>query len=119
MASGKASQWALVSLSIALLAVCGCGSENKNISLTEAATGPAKMLKVATVRAVARQVSSSVQVTGSFLAQESSDVAPPAAGRVIATPVDAGAFVKEGQILAKLEDRDAQLRLQAALASEE
>ena len=77
------------------------------------------MLKVATVRAVTRQVSSSVQVTGSFLAEESSDVAPPAAGRVIATPVDAGAFVKEGQLLAKLEDRDAQLRLQAALASEQ
>ncbi len=38
---------------------------------------------------------------------------------MIATPVDAGAFVKEGQILAKLEDRDAQLRLQAALASEQ
>ncbi len=119
MASGKAPRWALVSLGIALFAAWGCGNQNKNISLTEAATGPAKMLKVATVRAVARQVSSSVQVTGSFLAQESSDVAPPAAGRVIATPVDAGAFVKEGQVLAKLEDRDAQLRLQAALASEQ
>ena len=104
---------------IALLAAVGCGNGSKAISLTEAATGPAKMLKVATVRAVTRQVSSSVQVTGSFLAEESSDVAPPAAGRVIATPVDAGAFVAEGQILAKLEDRDAQLRLQAALASEQ
>jgi RND family efflux transporter MFP subunit len=104
---------------IALITV-GCRSENKNMSLTEAAaTGPAKTLKLATVRAVTRQVSSSVQTTGSFLAQESSDVAPPAAGRVIATPVDAGAFVTEGQILAKLEDRDAQLRLQAAVASEQ
>jgi RND family efflux transporter MFP subunit len=114
------SQSLFVSLAgIALLAAAGCGNSGKNISLTEAATGPAKMLKVATVHAVTRQVSSSVQVTGSFLAQESSDVAPPAAGRVIATPVDAGAFVAEGQILAKLEDRDAQLRLQAALASEQ
>jgi RND family efflux transporter MFP subunit len=104
---------------LALLAAAGCGNANKTITLTEAATGPAKVLKVATVRAVTREVSSSVQVTGSFLAEESSDVAPPAAGRVIETPVDAGAFVKEGQILAKLEDRDAQLRLQAALASEQ
>ncbi len=120
MGSSKTSQSVLVSLSgIALLAAAGCGSAGKSISLTEASTGPAKMLKVATVRAVTRQVSSSVQVTGSFLAQESSDVAPPAAGRVIATPVDAGAFVQDGQILAKLEDRDAQLRLQAASASEQ
>jgi RND family efflux transporter MFP subunit len=120
MANRTNSRSVVVSLAgIALLAAAGCGNSNKNSSLTEAATGPAKLLKVATVRAVTRQVSSSVQVTGSFLAEESSDVAPPAAGRVIATPVDAGAFVQEGQILAKLEDRDAQLRLQAALASEQ
>jgi multidrug efflux pump subunit AcrA (membrane-fusion protein) len=120
MARFTTSQSVLVSLAgVALLAAAGCGTSNKNIALTEAATGPAKVLKVATVRAVTRQVSSSVQVTGSFLAEESSDVAPPAAGRVIETPVDAGAFVKQGQLLAKLEDRDAQLRLQAAQASEQ
>src|SRR3984957_3418751 len=104
---------------ILLLGAAGCSEANKTIPLSAAATGPAKMLKVATVRAVTRQVSSSVQVTGSFLAEESSDVAPPAAGRVIATPVDAGAVVAEGQILAKLEDRDAQLRLQAAVGAEQ
>ena len=120
MSSRTTLQTVLVSLAgMALFAAAGCNSGSKNISLTEAATGPAKLLKVATVRAVTRQVSSSVQVTGSFLAEESSDVAPPAAGRVIETPVDAGVFVKEGQLLAKLEDRDAQLRLQAAEASEQ
>src|SRR5271154_7088452 len=120
MARFTISQSVLVSLTgIALLAAAGCGNANKNVSLTEAATGPAKILKVATVRAVTRQVSSSVQVTGSFLAEESSDAAPPGAGRVTETAVDAGAFVTEGQVLAKLEDRDAQLRLQAAVASEQ
>jgi len=109
----------LCALAMGAILLDGCTKESKNISMTEAATGPAKVLKVATVRAVTREVSSSVQVTGSFLADESSDVAPPAAGRVIETPVDAGAFVKEGQLLAKLEDRDAQLRLQAAVASEQ
>ncbi|HTR36130.1 MAG TPA: efflux RND transporter periplasmic adaptor subunit [Bryobacteraceae bacterium] len=105
---------------IALLAAAGCNSAgNSPISLTEAATGPAKLLKISTVRAVTQEVSSSVQVTGSFLAEESSDVAPPGAGRVIETPVDVGASVKQGQLLAKLDDRDAQLRLQAALASEQ
>jgi RND family efflux transporter MFP subunit len=115
----KPQVFAVGLVTMALFAIAGCGGASKNIPLTEAATGPAKVLKVATVRAVSKQVSSSVQVTGSFLAEESSDVAPPAAGRVIETPVDAGAFVKEGQLLAKLEDRDAQLRLQAALASEQ
>ena len=120
MRSRTKLQAIVVSLAvIGILATTGCNTASKNIALTEAATGPAKVLKVATVRAVTREVSSSVQVTGSFLAEESSDVAPPAAGRVIETPVDAGAFVKEGQLLAKLEDRDAQLRLEAAQASEQ
>src|SRR5208337_5298861 len=114
-----AAGWVMSLVAIGLVATTGCNTGSKTVSLTEAATGPAKLLKVATVRAVTREVSSSVQVTGSFLAEESSDVAPPAAGRVIETPVDAGAFVKEGQLLAKLEDRDAQLRLQAAVASEQ
>jgi len=113
------ANWVAILVAIGVFACAGCGSGSKSITLTEAATGPAKLLKIATVHAVTRQVSSSVQVTGSFLAEESSDVAPPAAGRVIETPVDAGAFVKEGQLLAKLEDRDAQLRLQAAQASEQ
>src|ERR1700728_2078120 len=120
MARRRISKWMWASLAaVAFVAAAGCGNANKTISLTEAATGPAKVLKVATVHAVTREVSSSVQVTGSFLAEASSDVAPAAAGRVIETPVDAGAFVKEGQLLAKLEDRDAQLRLQAAVASEQ
>lgn len=108
-----------IAAAIALLAAAGCGNSNKTSAVTEAASGPPKILKIATVRPVQREVSSSVQTTGSFLAEESSDVAPPAAGRVIETPVDAGAFVQQGQVLAKLEDRDAQLRLQAALASEQ
>ena len=102
-----------------LLAAAGCRDAKDSPTKAEASVGPGQTLRVTTVRAVARQVSSSVQVTGSFLAEESSDVAPPAAGRAIETPVDAGAFVKEGQLLAKLDDHDAQLRLQAALASEQ
>jgi RND family efflux transporter MFP subunit len=121
MTRGSTSQFVLAILVvIALSASAACGSaSNKSPSVTEAAVGPAKTLKVSTVHAVTRQVSSSVQVTGSFLAEESSDVAPPAAGRVIETPVDAGAFVQQGQVLAKLEDRDAQLRLESAIASEQ
>lgn len=115
----KGSGALIAGLAILALLSSGCGKAVNTSSVTEAATGPAKMLKVATVRPVTREVSSSVQVTGSFLAEESSDVAPPAAGRVIETPVDVGSFVHEGQVLAKLEDRDAQLRLEAALASEQ
>jgi multidrug efflux pump subunit AcrA (membrane-fusion protein) len=96
-------------------------TEAVNASSPEAAAGntPAATPAVTVVAAEVRPVSASIQVTGSFVAKETSDVAPQTGGRVTETPVDAGAFVKEGQIIAKLEDRDAQLRLEQAEAAEQ
>ena len=74
---------------------------------------------VTVVQATERPVLAAVQANGSFVAKESSDVAPPAAGRVIETPVDVGDYVKQGQLIARLEDRDAKLRLDQAQASEQ
>ena len=45
-----------------------------------------------------------------------SDIAPLVAGRVFSTPVDAGDFVRQGQVIAELDHRDAQLRLEQARA---
>src|SRR5437588_4742556 len=109
-----------VVLAVVLLA-SGCGSsrnaEAVKASSPESSSGGTPMVTV--VAAEVRAVSASVQVTGSFAAKESSDVAPQSGGRVIETPVDVGAFEKEGEIIAKLEDRDAQLRLDQAQAAEQ
>jgi RND family efflux transporter MFP subunit len=58
-----------------------------------------------------------VEATGSFQADESSDVAPDSTGRVIATPVDVGQFVKEGQVLIRIQAVNANLRLDEARAA--
>jgi membrane fusion protein, multidrug efflux system len=58
-----------------------------------------------------------LQATGSFVADEESDVAPEASGRVVATPVDVGQFVREGAILVRLQAVDAGLRLDEAKAA--
>lgn len=71
---------------------------------------------ITTATAVAREVPSFVQVTGSLIADETSDVAPQTSGQVVATPVDVGAFVRQGDVIARLNDRDARLRLQQAQA---
>src|SRR5262249_11389949 len=101
---------------LAVLLTTGCGSsktaEAVKASSPESPSGITPTVTV--VAAEVRGVSASVQVTGSFAAKESSDVAPQSGGRVTETPVDVGAFVKEGEIIAKLEDRDAQLRLEQA-----
>jgi RND family efflux transporter MFP subunit len=54
--------------------------------------------------------------TGSFIAEESSQIAPVIAGRVLSTPVDVGAHVSKGDVICELDPRDAQLRLDQARA---
>jgi multidrug efflux pump subunit AcrA (membrane-fusion protein) len=86
------------------------GTEIKSVSQTQA---------VSVVRVVTREVSAAVQATGSYVAQESSNVAPQSSGVLVATPVDVGSFVQEGQLIARLDDRDAKLRLDQALAQQQ
>jgi multidrug efflux pump subunit AcrA (membrane-fusion protein) len=55
---------------------------------------------VSTGVAVMREVPASFDETGGLVADESSNIAPSVAGRVVATPVDAGTFVRKGQAIA-------------------
>jgi multidrug efflux pump subunit AcrA (membrane-fusion protein) len=71
---------------------------------------------VATTTAIIREVPADFEETGSFIAEESSQIAPVAPGRVIATPVDVGAHVNKGDVICELDPRDAQLRLDQARA---
>lgn len=94
----------------------GNKSERGRAGAAEAAEAPA--VQVTTARAESRTVPSTIQATGSLAATESSNVAPQTSGQVASTPVNVGAFVRQGQVIARLNDRDARLRLQQAQAAE-
>lgn len=96
----------LFSLSILL---CSCAARKQNSTVEASA---AKPVDVITAKSVVKQVAAAFDETGTFVAEESSDIAPPVAGRILRTPVDVGAFVKQGQIICELDHRDADLRLQ-------
>lgn len=72
---------------------------------------------ITTGKATAREVPAYIQASGSLIADETSDIAPQVSGQVIATPVGVGAFVRQGTVIARLNDRDARLRLRQAQAS--
>jgi multidrug efflux pump subunit AcrA (membrane-fusion protein) len=74
------------------------------------------VVAVTVAKASAREVPSYIQATGSLVADETSNVAPNTSGQVIATPVNVGAFVRQGDVIARLDPRDAHLRLQQAQA---
>lgn len=118
--------WMLISL---LLVVSGCSRSTSNAGGNSGNRGArgdgggragaeAPPIPVTTARAEAREVPATIEATGSLAAHESSDVASQASGQVISTPVGVGAFVRQGTVIARLNDRDARLRLRQAQAGE-
>ncbi|HEX8492986.1 MAG TPA: efflux RND transporter periplasmic adaptor subunit [Pyrinomonadaceae bacterium] len=112
-------------LAVTLLGTAACGrnesrataKENTNAREEARETdASSSAIVVTTATVVAREVPSYIQATGSLVADESSDVASQTSGQVVATPVGVGAFVKQGTVIARLNDRDARLRLQQAQA---
>jgi multidrug efflux pump subunit AcrA (membrane-fusion protein) len=102
-----------VALSLFLLAGCTRSDAPSGSKQVEE-----KPVKVNMTTATTKQVEVYIQSSGSFAADETSDVAPLIAGRIASTPVDVGAFVEQGQILARLDDSDARLRLTQAEAQQ-
>lgn len=72
---------------------------------------------VSTFAAVARELPTYIQASGSLEPFERTDVAPLVPGKVVSVAADEGDFVRRGQILAKLDDRDARIRLDQAQAA--
>ena len=104
----------IIAIVLASIFLAGCAS-SKEVAAA-AAAGP-KKITVATAQAVTRTVPATFQETGSFIADETSDIAPLVPGRVLTTPVNQGDFVKQGQVICELDHRDAQLRLDQARAA--
>ncbi len=119
---GKAAACRALGVSVLALGIAfsiSCGGPKTTLADNPAAAGtPAgAALTVAVSPVEDLAVEASVRVTGSFVAKEISDVAPETGGKVIETPVDVGDFVQQGQVIARLEDRDAKLRLDQAEAN--
>lgn len=115
-----------VLIAISFSAACSGSSSNSNSSnrVTKTETGAAQAaeappIPVTTAVAQARDVPSTLEATGSLAANETSNVASQTSGQVASTPVNVGAFVHQGQVIATLNQRDARLRLQQAKAAEQ
>lgn len=102
--------------SSAMVCICVAAACEHPEETASAAPAP-QVVSVHTAPVTGRDVSVTIDASGSFVALEVSDVAPEASGRVIATPVDVGAFVDRGAVLVRLRSVDASLRLDEARAA--
>lgn len=97
---------------VVILGIIGCSKKQT----TNTSGAAVQSISVSVIRSSAQAVPISLSETGSFVADESSDVAPAIAGKVIRTPVSAGDSVKAGDVLCELDHRDAEFKLEQTKA---
>lgn len=83
----------------------------------KAGTEEKKVITISVSKAESRDVPAYIQATGSLTADETSDIAPKVAGKVTNVYANVGEFVGSGKIIAKIDDKDARLRLAEAQAN--
>jgi RND family efflux transporter MFP subunit len=103
-------------LAIALLVSLAAGCADDAVAPLTARTS-ADPLEVAVAPVIARDQAVTIEATGSFVADERSQVAPEVSGRVLETLVDVGHTVRPGQPLIRIQGIDAELRLDEARAA--
>ena len=106
-----------VSRSALSVAVLACAISCSKQDTSRASAKPASPRMVKTAPAVARPMERVVTVTGILAAEEAATLSVKIGGRLKAIPVDLGSVVKRGDIIAQVEPRDYELRLQQAAAA--
>lgn len=107
---------AAVIIAAPLTIACGGSPSNAQAAAAETAGMPARPIEITTAAVDARQMPVTIEATGSFAADEESDVAPETSGQVAETPVDVGDRVERGAVIARLNTADARLRRDQARA---
>ncbi|HEX8409635.1 MAG TPA: efflux RND transporter periplasmic adaptor subunit [Thermoanaerobaculia bacterium] len=98
-----------------LLLIGACGGDSQSAVAQEGKRDQAPK-RVRTARVVERQLGQSVIVNGTLDAYERATVGTKVAGRVQSLAVDLGSHVRRGQLIARIDPTDYNIRLQQAEA---
>lgn len=99
------------------LVAAGCSTTRSAENQTESNSTQEGPIAITVGRSEAREVPAYIQATGSLVADEVSNIAPKVAGKVANIAVNVGQFVQQGDLIARIDDRDARLELASAEAS--
>ncbi len=108
---------ALILAAVALTgAACG-GSKATNAQQTTTTTETTTAtVEVTTAPAITRDLPRFLEATGSLAADEQTDVAPSIAGKVVEIGVELGSYVRQGQLIVRLDSVDSRIRVDQTLA---
>jgi membrane fusion protein (multidrug efflux system) len=108
---------AALMISSAMTVACGRSNGRAASGTPPSTAAPPQPIAVTTASVSVTEQPRTIAVTGTFTPKESSQVSPLVPGQVNATPVNVGDTVKAGEVIARLDDRDARARLTQAMAS--
>ncbi|MFN0141034.1 MAG: efflux RND transporter periplasmic adaptor subunit [Pyrinomonadaceae bacterium] len=98
-------------------AIGSCSSGSANRPQTNSSSDQTASISISVGKSESRDVASTINATGTFVAMETSDVAPKVAGKIANIYTNVGQFVQGGATIAKVDDRDARLQLASAQAA--
>lgn len=95
----------------------GCGgSSNASTANANNAGAASAIVDITTAQAVVRQIPTYFEATGNLASDAQTDVAPTVGGKIVEVNFDVGSYVNRGDILVRLDNRDAQIRLEQTQA---
>lgn len=100
--------------SIFLVSIVSCKSKSSEKQTTQATGGGGRQQgpqKVDVIIAVPQKITESIEVPGSLIASETTEIHPEVSGRLTMLNVREGAYVSQGSVIAKLYDADLQAQL--------
>lgn len=91
--------------------LAGCRSGASNAAIANANNQP-QIIDVTASKAVIRSIPTYFEATGNLASDAQTDVAPAVSGKIVQVNFDIGSYVNQGDVLIRLDDRDARIRLE-------
>lgn len=96
--------------------IASCGGVKTAETTASAKDKTTEVVETATESAIVRNLPTFFEATGTLASDAQTDVAPTIAGKIIQVSFDVGSYVNKGDVLVRLDPRDAQIRLETAEA---
>ena len=97
-------------MAFTLTLISSCGRSNATTN-TNANNQPTTV-DVTVGQAVIRSIPTYFEATGNLVSDASTDVAPAVSGKIVAVNFDIGSYLNQGDVMLRLDDRDARIRLE-------
>src|SRR5687767_14360201 len=102
----------------ALLAIISSGCSGSSAANTNVAA-ETPVVDITTAQAVVLPIPAYIEATGNLASDAQTDVAPAIAGKIVEVNFDIGSYVNQGDVLLRLDARDAAIRVEQARAQVE